>query len=784
MTQGADKPGEAQAAVEEWPGGRRPPSEGLTEDEAGRRRQAGQGNDVDISTGRPTAQIVRDNVFNFINILFFALGIMLIALGRYARRRRRRRRDPRQHRRQPLPGDPRQAHPRPHRHPHAPQGHRRARRRRARRRPQPSSCWATSSYLHPGDQIVVDGRLVGAVSWRSTSRCSPASPTWSPSAPATNCSRAASASPAAATTWPSASGRQLRQQAHRAGASYRRALTPLQRQVNVIIRILLIVVIVFDVLVWVRDNVGGRPLRRDRAHVDGHRRADPQRPHPVDRARLRAGRGAHARQGHADPAGQRGRVAQQRRRALHRQDRHADHERAHRARAAAARGRRGRTRAAARRLRGEHGDANRTIEALQRPTEERVRGRATKRPSRRSASGAAWRSATVARPARTCWGRPRPSRRRLGDERRRVARSGRTPGPPSGLRVLLFAGRPEPLAFGEPGRPPSCPQARPLGLVALSDELRPHVQDDARRVRRRGRPAQDHLGRRPRDGGAARRPVCGPPTRARRPVLRGPHGRAAGAGRRRRGLRVSAHGGGRPRRRLGHDLEQLAPAAFADAAEQATVFGRVTPEQKQELVDALRDRGHYVAMVGDGVNDVIALKEAHVGVAMQSGSQAARGVADLVLLNDSFGALPYAFREGQRIINGMHDILRIFMVRIGSKALLIAIVSALGGLPAGAPASLTALVRGRRRPGRGARRLGAAWSRTQGEPLPHPGPVRRADHHPADADGGRRLPHLCPARRGPAARCDRVRDHRARPAQGADGDRRSSLRSAASCSSP
>ena len=86
-------------------------------------------------------------------------------------------------------------------------------------------------------------------------------------------------------------------------------------------------------------------------------------------------------------------------------------------------------------------------------------------------------------------------------------------------------------------------------------------------------------------------------------------------------------------------------------------------------------------MIGDGVNDVIALKEAKVGIAMQNGSQAARGVADLILLNDSFAALPYAFREGQRIINGMHDILRVFMVRILSKAFIIAIIGSLGGFP-------------------------------------------------------------------------------------------------------
>ena len=131
----------------------------------------------------------------------------------------------------------------------------------------------------------------------------------------------------------------------------------------------------------------------------------------------------------------------------------------------------------------------------------------------------------------------------------------------------------------------------------------------------------------------------------------------------------------------GADLEGLSPEEMADVAERATVFGRVTPEQKEDLVQALRSRGRYVAMIGDGVNDVIALKHANVAVGMQGGSQAARGVSDLVLLNDTFAPLPYAFREGQRIINGMNDILHIFMVRIAYKATIIAAITALGGFP-------------------------------------------------------------------------------------------------------
>jgi cation-transporting ATPase E len=121
----------------------------------------------------------------------------------------------------------------------------------------------------------------------------------------------------------------------------------------------------------------------------------------------------------------------------------------------------------------------------------------------------------------------------------------------------------------------------------------------------------------------------------------------------------------------GIDLDRMGESEFLEAAEQATVFGRVTPEQKQRLVEALRGRGHYVAMTGDGVNDVLSLKQANLGIAMQSGSQATRDAADIVLLRDSFGALPDAFREGQRIRRSLCRILELFLSRVFAVALLI-----------------------------------------------------------------------------------------------------------------
>ena len=95
-------------------------------------------------------------------------------------------------------------------------------------------------------------------------------------------------------------------------------------------------------------------------------------------------------------------------------------------------------------------------------------------------------------------------------------------------------------------------------------------------------------------------------------------------------------------------------------------------------MEALRARGFYIAMVGDGVNDVLSLKQAHLGISMQSGSQATRAVADIVLLEDSFEALPEAVLEGQRIITGMQDSLHLFLARAFSMAIAILGAALLG----------------------------------------------------------------------------------------------------------
>lgn len=97
-------------------------------------------------------------------------------------------------------------------------------------------------------------------------------------------------------------------------------------------------------------------------------------------------------------------------------------------------------------------------------------------------------------------------------------------------------------------------------------------------------------------------------------------------------------------------------------AEAYTVFGRVSPEQKKALVETLKKK-HTVAMTGDGVNDVLALKEADCGIAMQSGSEAARNVADVVLLNSDFVSIPNIIAEGRRSINNLQRSASLFLVK-------------------------------------------------------------------------------------------------------------------------
>ncbi|MBU7597645.1 cation-translocating P-type ATPase [Streptomyces sp. P38-E01] len=116
------------------------------------------------------------------------------------------------------------------------------------------------------------------------------------------------------------------------------------------------------------------------------------------------------------------------------------------------------------------------------------------------------------------------------------------------------------------------------------------------------------------------------------------------------------------------------PDRLADEVEGNTIFGRVGPQQKRDMVHALQSRGHTVAMTGDGVNDVLALKDADIAVAMGSGSPASRGVAQIVLLNNSFATLPSVVAEGRRVIGNIERVANLFLTKTVYGALLAIIV--------------------------------------------------------------------------------------------------------------
>jgi cation-transporting P-type ATPase E len=116
-------------------------------------------------------------------------------------------------------------------------------------------------------------------------------------------------------------------------------------------------------------------------------------------------------------------------------------------------------------------------------------------------------------------------------------------------------------------------------------------------------------------------------------------------------------------RSLPEDLDQL-----ADIVERSTIFGRVTPTQKRALVRALQSRGHIVAMTGDGVNDVLALKDADIGIAMGNGAQATKAVAQLVLLDSKFAHLPSVLAEGRRLIGNVERVASLFVTKNAMSA--------------------------------------------------------------------------------------------------------------------
>ncbi|MGA5565970.1 HAD-IC family P-type ATPase [Streptomyces platensis] len=205
-----------------------------------------------------------------------------------------------------------------------------------------------------------------------------------------------------------------------------------------------------------------------------------------------------------------------------------------------------------------------------------------------------------------------------------------------GLRVLLLA-----RAARELDDPEVARDVRPAALVVLEQRLRPDAPDTLRYFEEQG---------------------------VRAKVLSGDNAVSVGAVAGKLGL---------PGADAPVDARALPGERDAMAAEieGGAVFGRVTPQQKRDMVAALQARRHTVAMTGDGVNDVLALKDADIGVAMGSGSEATRAVAQIVLLNNSFATLPSVVAEGRRVIGNITRVAALFLTKTVYSVLLAILVA-------------------------------------------------------------------------------------------------------------
>jgi magnesium-transporting ATPase (P-type) len=220
---------------------------------------------------------------------------------------------------------------------------------------------------------------------------------------------------------------------------------------------------------------------------------------------------------------------------------------------------------------------------------------------------------------------------------------------PGGLRLLLFAEGTGPTRGAFHGSLAGF-ALRPLALLALSDELRPEAKGVLRRLARQGIAFKILSGDNPETVRAAVAPLV---EGAPEPALRALAAAAV----------VS-----------GAELEASAdPGALIQAR---AVFGRVSPWQKVEIVRTLKGQGRRVAMVGDGVNDVLPIKNANLGVAMGEGSRAAKTVAGIVLGSNDFGLLPRALDEGRTILRNIRRAASLFLVKNVYTFLLV--VAALG----------------------------------------------------------------------------------------------------------
>ena len=193
-----------------------------------------------------------------------------------------------------------------------------------------------------------------------------------------------------------------------------------------------------------------------------------------------------------------------------------------------------------------------------------------------------------------------------------------------GERVLAFA-----RSQGAPSNGALPQERHALALIAMSDQIRPEIAQTINQFKSLG---------------------------VQLKVISGDNAETVRAIAEQAGMTIKAM-------YTGDQLEAMDAATFANAVREANLFARVEPETKRKIVRALKAQGAYVAMVGDGVNDVPALKEANVAVAMNDGAQIAKDVADLVLLDNSMTTLPNAFARGKTITQKIFASTRIFLTK-------------------------------------------------------------------------------------------------------------------------
>jgi cation-transporting P-type ATPase E len=196
-----------------------------------------------------------------------------------------------------------------------------------------------------------------------------------------------------------------------------------------------------------------------------------------------------------------------------------------------------------------------------------------------------------------------------------------------GMRVLAFAtmtGEPSPDATKIAG------DVQPIALIVMSDQIREDIQETLQSFREEGLKLK---------------------------VISGDNVETVRAIAKESGMEIGTQA------YAGTQLDAMSDGEFSTAVQDSHVFARIEPHTKQRIVKMLRSQGEYVAMVGDGVNDVPALKAADLAIVMNDGTQISKDVADIVLLNNAMSTLPRAFREGKETTQTIFGTMKMFLVR-------------------------------------------------------------------------------------------------------------------------